>query len=52
MPPPTWVNRWQPCGLPPPTWLHGEPYIRACNSFCTILDATTWVRERILRFEE
>uniref|UniRef100_F6HRJ8 Uncharacterized protein n=1 Tax=Vitis vinifera TaxID=29760 RepID=F6HRJ8_VITVI len=25
--------------------------IRACSSFCTILGAATWVRERKCRFE-
>uniref|UniRef100_F6I7B5 Uncharacterized protein n=1 Tax=Vitis vinifera TaxID=29760 RepID=F6I7B5_VITVI len=48
MPPPTWVDWWQPCGLPPPTWLHGEAYIRACSSFCTILAATAWVQPRMV----
>ena len=28
MPPPTWVDWWQPCGLPPRAWLHGDPFIR------------------------
>ena len=26
MPPPTWVDWWQPCGLPPHAWLHGDPF--------------------------
>ncbi|RVW78183.1 Retrovirus-related Pol polyprotein from transposon RE2 [Vitis vinifera] len=28
MPSPTWVDWWQPCGLPPHAWLHGDSFIR------------------------
>ena len=33
MPPPTWVDCWQPCGLPPRAWLHPDPFKRGCNPF-------------------
>ncbi|RVW58192.1 Retrovirus-related Pol polyprotein from transposon 297 [Vitis vinifera] len=28
MPPPTWVDWWQPCGQPPHAWVLGDPFIR------------------------
>ena len=33
MPPLTWVDWWQPCGLPPHAWVLGDPFIRGCSSF-------------------
>ena len=51
VPPPTWVDWWQQCGLPPRAWLHGDPFKRGCSSFCTSSPAATWLRERVCRFE-
>ena len=52
MPPPTWVDWWQPCGLPPRAWLHGDPFIRGLPPFhLQQLGLERGSRERKCRFE-
>ena len=56
MPPPTWVDWWQPCGLPPHAWVLGDPYIRgAAARFAPFhlqqLGLERESRERKCRFE-